>query len=386
MHLKGGVAAPDRPEQRRLVKSPVGRKPTRENLVEHSGGDDVLRNIDTLPQQLQKWQEHCLAARLQRQARQELFHGTVVEPHPEQYFASVTQATRDREHLMHAAGWAATLRQRELRDGGTSSTKIPAQGRRQQAKHVQSTTGTESSTWRTLRGLSSSDTEAVRTVNLADILREMQLRSGSRAFCSAEDFESILLDFGVDFRHPLVSSITRVCPISDDGIISFAPLYSVVDELHCSSAQRSSRAEDSSAAATTLEAPSSFQRRAAASGGEDDGRGDGEEKTAEVTSGKAGARSTTTAQQAMQLESSSKPHRSSTATTSGSEGVFSAGSSADLFPVHNFENTPLPQSSRNPEHQSSQSRVDVSVHLSPRGRGAGDSNRCTASVSLLVEL
>ena len=356
MHLQGGVAAPDRAEQKRLVKSPVGRKPTRENLVKHSGGDDVLRNIDTLPQQLQKWQEQCLTNRLQRQSHQELFHGTVVEAHPEQYFATVTQANRDREHLLNAAGWAASLRQPEVLDG--TSTKIQGQ----QTRHAQCA-GTEKFTSRTLR--ESFDTESVRTVGLGDILREMQLRSGSRAFCSAEDFETILLDFGVDFRHPLVSSITRVCPISDDGIISFAALYCVVDELQCASPLLSSTPSAVDSSTSKLEVQHSFQRSAA------EDRCDGDEKIAEVTPGKAEAHSTA---QARQTE---------TAQPGCNEAVFSPDSSANLFPVHNFENTPLPQRSHSQEQPSSPSRVDVSVHL--RHLSPGEKSK-SASVSLLVEL
>ena len=208
LHLRGGVSGcfdVQNGTTRRAVLQDKGHQPSRSGLLVDHSATDILRNLDTLPQQLQLWDLQRQRGRLRQQEPVELFHGTRTAPKSEVYVQTVKQAARDRDHLLHCSDWAASLRTRSRTTRRTArslgvpgaTTAVDGDG-----------TGNNSDAGAVADQDTEADTSVVVTV--VDVLAKMQLVSGSRAFCTADAFETILLDFGLGCVRGLVRALGRV--------------------------------------------------------------------------------------------------------------------------------------------------------------------------------
>lgn len=103
-----------------------------------------------------------------------------------------------KHHLLHAKKWTENLRMYGT-DAGKSGVK--------------------------------QNDQFISTVTMSDLLTKLQIVSRSRVFCSAQQFETTLIKLGLDFDDTLVAAVTQACPIADDGIINFTPLYPICHEL-----------------------------------------------------------------------------------------------------------------------------------------------------------
>ena len=238
MHLRGTIDTflDDSPSpSRRPLVGTAAHQPSRSDLLVNHSYDDVLRNFDMLPQQVRAWDEFRETMRLRRHgAPERFFHGTRAAQRPAQYLESLAQAKRSHEHQLHCTRWTASLRSPTAAEAAAAAGGgggAAAAGRRGSPRRL-SGEGHPSAAASASAGGSGDAAAAMVVVTLADLLVRMQAASGSRAFCNAEDFEAVLLDLGISkgFDDPLVRTVARLCPISADGVITFTPLYAACDE------------------------------------------------------------------------------------------------------------------------------------------------------------
>ena len=153
------------------------------------------------------------------------------------------------------------------------------------------------------QGLPSVEGEIHVVVTASQLLQELQQLSGSKAFCNAQQFETALVRLGLDFNSLLVTTVSGLCPISDDGVINFTPLYRVCEELEA--LQQTGMVGDVS----SLSSPTANTSPATAAG---------------ATTLAAGTISSHVATQQHTGSAHPTPERSS-----------------NMFPVHRFASTPL---------------------------------------------
>jgi len=206
LHLRGGIEVPTPSEQRQQTTHKIHQSTRGDMLYDHSR-EDLIAGMSLLPQKEEELRTEKFNCRSRRYEPVTLYHGGQTVPKSEQLQQTIVQAKRDREHTLHCSEWVSSLRTRAAgsRDGvstaagdGSVSRPVPK-------------------------------SDDVTVVSAADILQQLQVISGSRAFCSAEQFETVIENFGLSFSNPLVASITRLCPISAEAVVNFTPLYGICE-------------------------------------------------------------------------------------------------------------------------------------------------------------